>query len=291
MKKFLFTAFLVVACHLPVTAVYSHGIGQPPYFKVNGVFTDYYPVPTVSVPDFKLPNDIAVGLFLVNRPIEFEIDTQALPVPQEIIEKTTFNWEYGDGTKAQGIKNTYSYSKPGTYFIDIYAESGEGYGPQLLQSTAINVLPNPGYKLPKAVIEVNGKQSKDPLLDTIDVNFSGKQEFNGSKSDPGSSRITQYLWDMGDMTSREGPELIYGYIQNPYTVFPVLRIKTEDGFIADSFIQIKDENAFSQDKGLIGGFQTEIGFNWSLIVGGVLISLILAAILTWIISKIIFRKK
>lgn len=264
--------------------VSSHTIGQPPYFKVNGTFTDYYPVPSSSSEDFKLPQDIAVGTFLINEAIEFEIDVNALPVPAEIVEKTKFTWEFGDGQKGEGLKNTHVYTKQGTYFLDIHADSGEGFPPQLLQSTAINVLPSKNYKIPESVIEINGKTVRDPLLDIIDVDFEKEINFSGSKSSGGGSQITEYFWDLGDQSSKTGSEFKYKYNQNPYTVFPVLRIKTADGFISDSFIQIKD-------GGSMGGFSENSSTNWPLIIGGILASLILAAILTFIISKLIISKR
>ncbi len=292
MKKILSVIFLLVSCHLfLITSASSHAIGQPPYFKVNGVFTDYYTVPSASLADFKLPQDSVKEPVLVNQNIEFEIDVNALPVPQEVIQKTKFIWEYGDGAKAEGLKNSHAYSNTGTYFIDIYADSGEGFEPQLLQSTAINVLPSKDYKLPESKILVNSKQAKDPLLDIIDVNFNSEISFDGSKSNGGSSQITEYFWDLGDQNSANEKSFKYKFKDNPYTVFPLLRIKTADGFIADSFIQIKDESAFSEDQGIMGNLKTDEGINWPLIIGAIVASLILAGILTWIISKIIYRKK
>lgn len=285
MKKYLLLTTIILNLIFPRDS-FGHAIGQPPYFKVNGSFTELYPVPTISVTDFELPQDSAPGVFLVGEEIRFEIDKAALPVPAEVIEKTKFIWEYGDGSKAEGLNNTYAYRKPGTYFLDIYADSEGGFEPQLLQSTAINIVPDRNYQLPKAVIEVNGKQTKDPLLDIIDVNFSKEIGFDGSKSRSGSSEITEYFWDLGDANSRRETSFKYDYSENPYTVFPVLRIKTRDGFIADSFIQIKDESAFGESSGALSGLKS----NWILIAGIVVVSLILAGILTWIISKFWFKK-
>jgi len=285
MKKIICAVFLLLTFHLVAPPLHAHSIGQPPYFKVNGKFTDYYPVPSSSVEDFKLPQDIAVGTFLVNVAVEFEIDVNALPVPAEVVEKTKFTWDFGDGQKGEGLKNTHIYTKQGTYFLDIHADSGEGFPPQLLQSTAINILPSKDYKLPEAIIEINGKQARDPLLDIIDVDFNKEINFNGSKSSGGQSQVTEYYWDLGDMNSKTGPQFKYKYSQDPYTVFPLLRIKTADGFIVDSFIQIKN-------GGAIGGLVEEnSNFNWPLIIGGIIASLLLAALLTWIISKVLFNSK
>jgi hypothetical protein len=284
LKRFFILTLLLSALLFPSTT-HAHLAGQQPYFKVNGVYSELYSVPTSSLSDFPLPQDIAVGTFLVNVPVEFEIDEAALPVPSEIVEKTKFLWDFGDGTTAEGLKNSHTYSKQGTYTIEIKADSGQGVEPQLLQSTMINILPDKDYQLPKSVIEINGKAVKDPLIDIIDVNFTKELSFK-SKSTAGSSEITEILWDLGDQASNTSSEFKYKYSENPYTVFPVLRIKTKDGFIADSFVQIKDEAAFSGDNGF---FDFE-GMNWVVIALAILISLILAGILTWIISKIFFKE-
>lgn len=279
---FVFVVIFLFISNYPVSA---HMIGQPPYFKVNGVFSDYYPVPTTSVSDFELPQDIASGVFLVNEAIEFEIDVQALPIPEEVVGKTRFIWDFGDGSSAEGLKNSHAFTKPGTYFVDIKADSGEGFEPQLLQSTAINILPDKDYRIAKAVIEVNGKRVKDPLLDLIEVDFNKDIRFDGSKSDKGSSEIIEYVWDLGDQTSKHDQRISYKYSENPYTVFPVLRIKTRDGFVADAFVQIKDESAFDESS-LTG----ESGFDFKMIVLAVLFSAAAAALLTWVISKFLFKK-
>lgn len=220
--------------------VYAHAIGQPPFFKINDVYTDYYPVPSTSLEGFYLPQDISKTNYKVGDNLNFEIDTLALPAPPEIIAKTNFTWDFGDGEKAGGLKNNHSYNKPGTYFLEIKADSRDGGEPQVLQSTAINILPDQNYKLPKAVIEINGKSSKDPFLDILEADFGKQITFDGSKSDPGSSEITEYFWDLGNQTSRTGPKFTFKYDENPYAVFPVLRVKTKDGFISDSYVQLSE---------------------------------------------------
>lgn len=284
--KYLVSLIVFLALVFPEMSS-GHMIGQPPYLKINGAFTEYYPVPTASLPDFYLPQDIAASSYLVNEVIEFGLDQAALPIPLEVLARSRFYWEFGDGGKAEGMKVNYSYKKPGTYFSELKVDSGSGFGPpQVLQSTAINILPNKDYKLPKAIIEVNGQQSKDPLLDLIDVNFSEKQNFSAGKSEAGTSEIIKYEWDLGDGTLAEGDKLVYGYGENPYTVFPVLRIKTEDGFISDAFVQIKDEttfnsgdsnNAYSRSLWVLGGIFT--------------VSIALAAILTWAIYAFVLKKR
>lgn len=266
----------------------AHMIGQPPYFKANGVYTDFYPVPSTSLSDFRLPQDIVKQSILINQPVKFEIDKTQLPVPADVVDKTKFVWDFGDGTTESGLTNTHTYLKPGTYFLDIKADSGDGFEPQLMQSTAINVLPDENYKLPKSIIEVNGRQSKDPLLDIINVNFAQEVNFNGSKSDGGSSQITKYQWDLGDQNSKTDLSFKYQYKDNPYSVFPVLRIETKDGFIADSFVQLTDDKSFNSSPA--SSITTNNKMDWKMIIGAILGSLGIAAVLSWLISKYFFKK-
>lgn len=285
MNLFLRCIILVLVLVYPVSS-FAHSIGQPPYFKVNGIFTDYYNVPTTSLPDFRLPEDAAVGIFLVNEEINFEIDTEALPLPDQIIRETKFLWDFGDGTVGEGLNNKHTFNKPGTYFVAIKADSGQGFEPQSLQSTAINIVPDKNYVLPKAIIEVNNQGADDPLLDIVDVNFKKEIYFDASKTNKGSGEISEYFWDLGDQTSRVGANFKYKYSENPYTVFPVLRIKTSDGFISDAFIQIKDEAAFDDS------FEDKItNLDWRFLAAAVVISILLAGILTVIISKFWLKRK
>lgn len=287
MKKF-FTFLIIFFFTIFPTRANAHMLGQPPFLKINGAYTIIYPVPTTSLIDFYLPQDIGASNYLVNSQIEFEIDQNALPIPPELLTKSKFFWEFGDGGKAEGMKVSYIYKKPGTYFAELKVDSGSGFGaPQVLQSTALNILPDNNYKLPKAVIEVNGKQSKDPLLDLIDVNFREKQNFNATKSEQGSSKITKYEWDMGDGTTAEGQELIYSYSENPYTVFPVLRVKTEDGFISDAYLQIKDESAFEGTAS--DGSKGSINL-W--VLAGIFgLSVLIAGLTTWLIYVLVLKKR
>jgi hypothetical protein len=279
MKIILNLFILVLVLALPSSS-YSHSIGQPPYFKVNGIFTDYYPVPTTSLTDFVLPEDNASGIFIVNEQINFEIDTEALPLPDQIIKETKFIWDFGDGEIGEGLSNKHTYNKPGTYFVAIKADSGQGFEPQSLQSTAINILPDKNYVLPKAIIEINGKRSEDPLLDIVDVNFSKSINFDASKTEKGTAEINEYLWDLGDQNFRTGISFNYLYKEDPYTVFPVLRVKTVDGFISDAFIQIKDEAAFNESI-----TDNLWSMDWRNVTLAIATSALLAGIITWLISK------
>lgn len=263
----------------------AHSNAEQSFLKVNGAFTEYYPIPSSSIPDFGLPEDVVSETALFGEEIRLELVENALPVPKEVIEKTKFLWEFGDGNTGLGLSVAHRFSKPGTYFINLKADLGQGFEAQPLLSAAINVVKDKNFQLPKAIIKVNGRRSNDPLLDIIDVNFNKDIFFDGSKSTGGSSEIVEYFWDLGDQKSRKESVFSYKYEKNPDTVFLVLRVKTRDGFIADAFIQIKDEQAFDASTGITAGFPV-----WKVILGAVVLSFVLAGILTFIIFRLFFSK-
>lgn len=232
--------------------VRAHAAGQPPFFKVNGRYSPLYPVPTTSLTDFPLPQDTGPENYLVNEPIVFEIDSSQLAVPQDIFARTKFTWDFGDGGAGSGSKLSHMYSKPGSYFLKVNAEYESVSGSQLFQSIMVNVLPDANYQLPKAVIAVNDKVPKDPLVDILKFPFGQELKFDASKSSGGDSKIVEYFWDFGDSKSNSGASTSHTYAKDlvQQQVFPVLRVKTADGFIADNFAEIdnKSEGVSSVSK-------------------------------------------
>jgi hypothetical protein len=216
----------------------AHMIGQPPYFKVNGIYTILYPVPTSSVEDFNLPQDIAPENYLIGQKLDFELDTTQLPVIPEVLNKTKFMWDFGDGEVGSGLKQTHTYKNKGS-FLQVIKAQYENDQPQILQSTLINILPDKNYQLPVAVIKVNGAISKDPLIDYFTLDMKKEVNFDASGS-TSSSKIVSYTWDFGDAESGNGVSLKHKITKDLSQVYPVLRIKNEDGFMADSYVEIKE---------------------------------------------------
>ncbi len=239
----LFVLFFSLIILLFPSPVLAHLAGQPPFFKMNGTYTLLYPVFTSSLPDFNLPQDLAPENYIVGQNISFEIDTTQLPIPEPIIQQSKFEWDFGDGTKATGLKNTHSYNKMGSYNMTIYVLSPDTTIPQLLQSTLINVLPDRNYKLPRAVLKTNGQISKDPLTDILKVRFKEDVVYDATLS-TSNAPLTGYQWDFGDGSEGNGPTSTHKYDAQLNQYFPVLRIKNADGFISDTFVEIEnDDNA------------------------------------------------
>lgn len=259
MKYFLIFIFFIL--FIPTRAS-AHIAGQPPFFLMNDKYADFYPVYTTSLPDFILPQDIAPETYFVNEEISMKIDEDVLPFPPGITDKIIYTWDFGDGTKGGGMENTHRYDKMGTYLLTITADYGgyqDEYTKSVLQAVVIYVRPDPSYELPKAVISANGKTVSDPLIDTLQFDEGTKITFSAENSENGSSQIEEYIWDLGDGKRRTGKKVSITYSADQAYVFPFLRVKTQDGFFHDSYIQIENvsktrttENRFSFIPLLIG---------------------------------------
>ncbi len=236
----------------------AHVGGQPPFFKVNGVYSGLYPVQSTSLDNLPLPQDMAPANYLVGEKIDFEIDVSQLPIPPEIIAKTKFVWDFGDNSKKEiGLKNSHIYSRMGSFVLSIEADTSNydaSLPSQSIQTTMLNILPNANYHLPRSVILINDQIVTDPLNQPIYVDFKKKIRFTASRSISDVS-IASYLWDLGDGKSFTTQSIDYLYPKNEYPQGPgfvnvVLRIKNSDGFISDSFAQVEDQ-ILSDKLGLI----------------------------------------
>jgi hypothetical protein len=254
---------------------YAHLAGQPPFFKINGVYSELYPVPTSSFPEFRLPQDRPPALYLVNEDINFELDTQTLPVPPEVLKVTEFDWNFGDDTEhGTGLKNVHKYGKAGSYFLEVTAKTSDLPQPQLIQSILVHIIPTQGYNLPEAKILVNGQGVKDPLVDDVKLEFGKEVTLDASASVPGSGKIVEYKWDLGNGKSMIGEKITVNYDKNQYALFPVLRVKDENGLISDAFIQITNkDNSFDSEGSTL--LPPHIHKNLPFIIGGIVVGLLL----------------
>lgn len=225
--------------YIPVSA---HLVGQPPFLKINGQYANLYPVPLTSLYDFNLPQDLAPENYLVNQPINFELVSERLPAPPNIVAITKFDWDFADGSHGNGLLNTHKFTKIGSFIVNIYADDGTTPKPQLLESVLINVLPDKDYVLPQAKILANGKMSKDSLTDIIKADFNNSVSLDGSKS-TNANKLTEFFWDFGDQKSSSGGKQTHKYTPDLSQIFVVLRVKDTNGFIADNYAEIQNIQA------------------------------------------------
>ncbi|MCC7430189.1 PKD domain-containing protein [bacterium] len=134
-----------------------------------------------------------------------------------------FEWNFGDGTNAEGSKTTKSFEKAGKYFVKlkVYDSSNLKNNSGETQ-TWITV-----NAQPKALLE--GKS-----VVATDENVS----FNASKSYDTDGKITDYFWDFGDGTTKNGKETKHSY-KKAGTYNVTLRVTDDSNAANDS-----DEKTF-----------------------------------------------
>ena len=280
---FLFSAFS--------QKVFAHPSGIP-FFKINGEYALSYPVYSSSLSDFNLPLDIAPKNYLVDQNLHFEVDMAKLPVPKEIARKSKFTWNIGDGEKEQGTVINHTYTKIGSYVIDLYVDDRTTPTPQILEKVLVNILPNENYQLPRPVISINGQKSKDPITDVLHFKFGQDLKFDASTATANSSSIVSYFWDFGDGQSGESAKQTHKYQPGTNQVFPLLRIEDANGFFQDSYVEIVDQNDLNQNSKTNSSTQSASSQNSNnssklkFILAGVLIMF-----LVFYLSRMLFAKK
>lgn len=90
----------------------------------------------------------------------------------------TFNWDFGDGSNAQGSSVQHTYTQYGNYTVQL--EASDPIGQQAGASSQVNVLPQP----PKACFTSQGDPN-DPFTVNFDASCSTGTQL-------------QYFWDFGD---------------------------------------------------------------------------------------------
>ncbi len=255
-------------------AVHAHLFGPPTFFKVNDIYSNFYSVPLTSLSNFPLPQDQSPANYLVNAPIHFNFDVSRLPAPPDVVAKTQFSWDFNDGTpKGNGLSLDHIYTKMGSFVLTIFAYDGTTPTPQVIESVMLNILPNKDYQLPKSIIKVNGVESKS-ITDTLHFKFGQNLHLDGSASTDPESKITSYFWDLGDETSSDLENLDHFYPSNGASqIFPVLRIRDANGFIADSIVEIEQATANAQVSKTPGDSTTPTSMPPFILIGSVVLVL------------------
>lgn len=284
MRKFLLVILLLITYYFSPTPALAHLSGQPPYLKINGQYTNLYPVLVSSASNFNLPQDLSSGTFTTGQKIDFVMETDKLPAPPEIVKKTKFTWDFGDGsTKTSGLSASHIYNRMGSFIQTIYADDGTVPEPQLLSSVLINILPDPNYKLPQPLIYVNGVSPSDPLTEPLKFDLSKTLLFDGSKSVPGTGKIISYSWDLGDGTTQDKASFSFQYSIQINQTFPVLRVKDENGFIADTYVELETGNPI-ENNAIIRKTSTKLtDSNFLFSTGNILIGIGVLAMLILIV--------
>ncbi len=246
--KFVTVLTFVVISQIFAKQANSHLEDTQPFLKINGQNTSTYSSPLTSS-FFDIPEDQAPQNYEINQKLEFEIDTEALQIPHEIVAKSTFDWDFGDGQKGQGTKSTHTYTKAGPYILKINVTYNDIDAPTLLETTLINVLPDASYQLPQVEILVNGKVIKDVTTDIFKIPHNQSIDFQAQVKNSPSTQIVQYTWDFGDSQKASGPHTTHVYKKNPDRTqfFPIVHAVDENGFFADAYVQITAQNGAEEN--------------------------------------------
>ena len=61
--------------------------------------------------------------------------------------------------------------------------------------------------------------------------------------------------------------MIYEYPSNPYSAYVILRVKNADGFISDSFVELKDEELFSKSEAVRQDSNVDFRITTAIVIG------------------------
>jgi ABC-type nickel/cobalt efflux system permease component RcnA len=226
---------ILAAVSLTPTSTQAHSIGSSPFFKVNGKFVDFYHVPLTSE-YFEIPQSEPPDKYLVNQSINFEIDTSLINAPREITDNANYEWTFGDGTAASGKINKHTYTKPGSYIINIMA-GYQDQTPQLLESSMIHVLPRADYPFARPKILVNGQKVDDPNTQTLTMKLTEDLHFELTDY-PTIQTLNSIEWDFGDKVYEAKPTAIHRYDATQPLYFIAMRAIDQNGIIYDNFIEL-----------------------------------------------------
>lgn len=259
MKKIIVFVFIIFL-FLP-QVVYANGAGLPPFFKINGKYSQSNPLQLygITAQSFLLPQDFAPENYVVNQPITFRVDQSQLAtvIPSNMLVNTKYVWDYGDGSnKADGLTHTHTYKKIGSYILilTINLSTGQNEPPtQFIDSYLLNILPSIDYQgLPHAVIKIGGKKVNGALsFNPVKLNYNYPVSFDASSSKSTSS-LTQYLWNFGDGQTGTQPIMQHIYKQKGQAGYDydvvVLRVKDKNGFISDSYIALNNDPTIKNNE-------------------------------------------
>ncbi len=273
MKKFLIKSFVLFIVGTIITSIlfmkdtFAHS-GGVPFVKINGQDTKIYTEEEFAlINDAPIPSDIAPKNFLINQTISFEVDPEKLSYPKEVTDQATYSWNFGDGQTASGRKVEHNYSNMGSYVVDVEIDYGDltrfdfymGDSLPPVQSILIHILPDKDYKLPQPVVKINNQlpeiittpisaatDSAMIIRNNLAIDLNNRLTFDPSYSIVGTAKIEKYQWDFGQGQGSSKKIDSYRYKLPQYYVTAILRVEDENGFFADTFVNI--QNSGSNDE-------------------------------------------
>jgi PKD repeat protein len=148
------------------------------------------PKPPVAV----LSSSTAAG----NAPLPVTFDGASSTTPNPPIIK--YNWKFGDGSEATGVKASHAYSTAGTYHAKLTVTDSLGLTDEVDTPIIVLGTVTPNEK-PTAIITTDSTEGNAPLI----------VSFDGSLSSDPDGTIVSYDWNFGDGTTGTGQKVLHTY--------------------------------------------------------------------------------
>lgn len=235
-----FPFFILVSFRiLSPQPVLAHGTGLIPFFRINNIYPTEFGLYRVKPSShfLTIPQDLAPQNYLVNQSINFLIDKNQLKsvLTSDTVDNITFSWDFGDKQMGSGIQNTHTYTKPGSYILEITADYHNLVaGKQVVESVLLNILAISNYPLPTAQILVNGNPVKNPENNVLEINLNQSINLSVSSNQPALT----YTWDLGDNTSNSNKVLSHSYNFTTGSVTSTVLVKDSQGFISYGWVNL-----------------------------------------------------
>jgi len=149
-------------------------------------------VNTPPVAAFSLPKTICT---------DDEISLDASATKDDTSRNLSYRWDFDDGTTAEGIKTTKSWSKGGTYKVSLIVDDNEN------SSCSTDVV--------QQIVEVNttpiadAGNDIDECLETYDKKYEVRLDGSGSRDADGDTLT--YTWSLGDGQTKTGKRITHIY--------------------------------------------------------------------------------
>jgi hypothetical protein len=230
--KYLFCLFLLLVFYCFSTQrVLAHGPGTLPFVKVNGQYTLFNPT-YQSGNILNSAQDLPVGQYLKEKPIQFSIDISRIPFPSPLSNQFTFRWSFYHGSNFEqqvggyfyGSQLVYTFPESGSYMVRLDARvlKGSFY---TIDTLLLNVFPSLSYVYPKASINI--------LTDSNHVLLQNNAVFDSD------AKSADYLWDLGTNMLKKGKNVqtTIPFINNFPKSGITARVIDNKGLISDIFLR------------------------------------------------------
>ena len=147
------------------------------------------PSPPAIQPTAVIASSSTVG----NAPFTINLDGSGSTTSQPPL--TSYSWNFDDGTTAEGVSVSHTYTIAGTYNLSLTIYDNAGLSDQVTTPVIINPTPQPiPNQPPTSSFTATSSNGAPPLIASFDGTGS---------SDPDGS-IKSYVWSFGDGTSAAG---------------------------------------------------------------------------------------